>query len=106
MDENGKLVGLVSEGNLIYREGSLMPVSSYSDREKFRKQQSQALQATAESAMTRDVITVDEETSAQKIAALLLRHQIKRMPVVHDGKVVGIVSRADVMSAIVKRMGE
>jgi CBS domain-containing protein len=106
LDENDKLVGLVSEGDLIYREGSLMPVSSYEDREKFKEQQSKALQAKVESTMTKEVITVDEETPAQKIAALLLRHRIKRVPVIRDGKVVGIVSRANVMSAIAKKMSE
>jgi CBS domain-containing protein len=44
--------------------------------------------------MTRNVITVDEDTPLNEIAELLERHHIKRVPVLSDGKLAGIVSRA------------
>jgi CBS domain-containing protein len=50
--------------------------------------------------MSREVFTVKEETPVHEIAVLLSEHRIKRVPVVCDGKLVGIVSRADIVDAI------
>jgi CBS-domain-containing membrane protein len=45
--------------------------------------------------MTSEVVGVEEMATLGEIADLLERKHIKRVPVVHDGKIVGIVSRAD-----------
>jgi predicted transcriptional regulator len=50
--------------------------------------------------MTRDVVMVGEDTPLSDVAALLEEKRIKRVPVVHDGKVVGIVSRANLVRAL------
>jgi len=50
--------------------------------------------------MTRNVVTVDEDTPVTEIAAVLERHHIKRVPVVADGRVVGIVSRANLLHGL------
>jgi CBS domain-containing protein len=50
--------------------------------------------------MSAPVVTVGETTDVQEIADLLTAHRIKRVPVVRDGKVAGIVSRADLIRAI------
>ena len=50
--------------------------------------------------MTRDVITVAEDTFAGDIAHLLETKRIKRVPVLRDGKVIGIVSRADLLRSL------
>jgi CBS domain-containing protein len=50
--------------------------------------------------MSREVITVKEETPVHEIAVILSDHRIKRVPVVSNGKLVGIVSRADIVDAI------
>ncbi len=47
--------------------------------------------------MTHDVITVAPDTLLSDVAAILLQHRIKRLPVVENGKVVGIVSRCDLL---------
>jgi CBS domain-containing protein len=46
------------------------------------------------------VISVSEESGVGEIARLLIAHRIKRVPVIRDGRVVGIVSRADLVRAI------
>ena len=46
------------------------------------------------------VITVTERTSVREIADLMMRYHIKRVPVLRDGKMVGIVARADLVRAI------
>jgi CBS domain-containing protein len=56
---------------------------------------------TAHDIMSAPVITVQEETNLGEIARILTTHRIKRVPVVHDGRVVGIVSRADLVGALV-----
>jgi len=50
--------------------------------------------------MTREVITIDEEGSIEEAARLMAKHGINRLPVVKDGKLVGIVTRADVIKAM------
>ncbi|MCZ7659249.1 MAG: BON domain-containing protein [Xanthobacteraceae bacterium] len=53
--------------------------------------------------MTRWVVTVGEDTQLAQVADLLEGHRIKRVPVVRDGRVVGIVSRANVLQAVAGR---
>jgi CBS domain-containing protein len=55
---------------------------------------------TARDVMSAPMITVGEETSLAEIARLLTTHRIKRVPVVRDGRIVGIVSRADLVRAL------
>ena len=58
---------------------------------------------TARDMMSAPVITVGEETNLEEIARLLTTHRIKRVPVVRDGRIVGIVSRADLVRALAAR---
>ena len=55
---------------------------------------------TAKDIMTKDVVTVTEGTSLQELAAILVNNQISGAPVVEDGKVIGIVSRSDVVRCL------
>src|SRR5215831_17637223 len=55
--------------------------------------------------MTTGVISVAEETPLSEIAALFERRRIKRVPVVKDGKLVGIVSRANLIQALASVVG-
>ena len=50
--------------------------------------------------MTRDVITAAPYTPLAEVAALLERKRIKRVPIVKDGKIVGIVSRANLLQGL------
>lgn len=47
--------------------------------------------------MTRDVLTVAPETSLKEVARLLVEHRVSGLPVVEDGRVVGVVSEADIL---------
>jgi CBS domain-containing protein len=80
VDEDGKIIGIVTEADIISkvdREGLLVA-----------------------DIMSHEVIFVDEETLVSEIAMLLTDRKIKRVPVVNDGKLVGIVSRADIVHAV------
>jgi CBS domain-containing protein len=80
-DEHGEIVGLVSEADIIAKRGK----------------QVQAI-------MSQKVFSVDEDASIEEIAQLMTTHRIKRVPVMKQGKLVGIVSRADIVNTIA--MGE
>jgi CBS domain-containing protein len=50
--------------------------------------------------MTANVVSVDADASLSDIVELMEKHRIKRVPVVHDGRVVGVCSRADLLRAL------
>ncbi len=110
VDGDGKVVGIVSEGDLIRRAGAeaerhpswwLTLLSAPEDRAlAYVKSHG----GTAGDVMTRDVVTVTETTSLEEIASTLSKHDIKRVPVLHDGKLAGVVSRADLMRGLAARL--
>ncbi|MDE2376501.1 CBS domain-containing protein [Bradyrhizobium sp.] len=106
VDETGKLVGVVSEGDFIRRSeiGTqrkrgrwlrfiLGPGKSASDfvHEHGRK---------VSEVMTAQPLTISEDTALAEIADLMERNNVKRLPVVRGDKVVGIVSRANLLQAV------
>lgn len=76
-DKTGKILGVASEADLVAKKG----------------RQVKAI-------MSSKVISVTEETPVETIASLMTTHKIKRLPVVRGEKLVGIVSRADIVRAI------
>ena len=108
-DDDGRVIGIVSEGDLMRRPESeterprswwLELIERPEDRAS-RYLKSHGL--TARDVMTREPVTVTEDTPLEEIAILLERNAIKRVPVLRDGKLVGIVSRADLLHGLVAR---
>jgi CBS domain-containing protein len=109
VDAGGNLVGIVSEGDLVRRPeiaGERRPswwltlISDEADRARdYVKTHGQSVAEI----MTRDVATIDETASVAEIARLLEERRIKRVPVLRGDKVVGIVSRADLVRALAVR---
>ena len=56
--------------------------------------------------MTRGVTTVTEEIPAREVAHLMYVKNIKRVPVLRDGKLVGIVARSDLVRALAQKLDE
>jgi len=83
--EGGRLVGILSERDYA-RKVILQGRSSKDTR--------------VADIMTREVVSIDEMATLAEIADLLETKQIKRVPVVHDGRIVGIVSRADLLQVL------
>ena len=109
LDELGRLIGIVSEGDLMrraeldteHRRSWWLRIFSNKDKEalavEFMKSHSQNVQDV----MTRDVITAAPDTPLREIAAVLEKKHIKRVPIVdEEGKVLGIVSRANLIQAL------
>jgi CBS domain-containing protein len=55
--------------------------------------------------MTKPVVTVVDQTLVEVIATLMRSRKVKRVPVVREGKLVGIVSRTDLIEASMRRIG-
>ncbi len=80
VNAQGQLIGMITEADII----------SKVSREGLR----------VADIMTHELIVVTEETPVGEIAQLLTERKIKRVPVVRDGRLVGIVSRADIVHAV------
>lgn len=106
VDAKNRVLGIVSEGDLMRRaEGDTESRHSWW-LEAISTTQDKAVDyikthgRKAEDVMTRSVLTVAEETPLQKIAGLLEKHHVKRVPVIRDGRLVGIVSRANLLHGL------
>jgi CBS domain-containing protein len=109
VDAAGNLVGLVSEGDLIRHLGNeqarrrawwleLLAEGEdlASDFLDYLKEENRS----AADVMKHDVVTVGEDTAVGDIVDLFAKHGIKRVPVLRAGKLVGIVSRSDIVRAM------
>lgn len=80
LDAGGVMVGLLSEADLISKSGG-----------------------TVADIMSRRVISAGEETPVDEVAQVLTSHHFKRVPIVREGRVVGVVSRADIVRMMASR---
>ncbi len=114
IDDKGELYGIVTENDLISKErrfhiptiirifDALIPLESDAAVEReIRKMAA----ATAGDICTREVVTVDEETSLNDIATIMTEKRIHLLPVLREGKLVGIVGKKDVIRAIAGETG-
>jgi CBS domain-containing protein len=105
VDDAGEVLGIVSEGDLIRRPelatdaGPSWWMYLLDTPEERARQYARTHGRTAKDVMTTPVWTVDEQASIAEIAELLGTRRIKRVPVVRDGRLVGIVSRANLLLA-------
>jgi CBS domain-containing protein len=109
VDSSGGLVGIVSEGDLLHRAEI---GTAHRHRERRRswwldhfaadraREYIKSHGGKVKDVMTRDVVTVTEDTDLGDVAALLEAKRVKRVPVMRDGKVVGIISRANLVRAL------
>jgi CBS domain-containing protein len=108
---DGTLVGMVSEDDIIrpFRESVRSRrdwwLGVIAEGEEVAQDFLEFLRPdnrTAEAIMTRHVITVGRDARLPELAELMIKHRIKRVPVVADDRVVGIVSRSDLVTAIAR----
>ena len=111
VDPAGNLVGVLSEADLIHR----VEIGTEKRRPWWQEAVTGASTLAADFAkshgqkvgevMTAGVISVTEETPLSEIAALFERKRIKRVPVVKDDKLLGIVSRGNLIQALASVIG-
>jgi CBS-domain-containing membrane protein len=92
IDDQGMMVGIVSEADLIRRMAAEPDAGKVVADAKARQ---------VSEIMTRDVVTAGEETSLRELANLMLSRNIKRVPILRDGSIVGIGIRIDLLQAVV-----
>ena len=110
VDGSGAPIGMVSEGDVIGRSEAEREarqdwwLTTLAEGEAVNPEFLASLSyPTARDMMSAPVISIDGKTSLGEIAGILTKHRIKRVPVVCDGRIVGIVSRADLLRALVAR---
>jgi CBS domain-containing protein len=77
IDKKGKVTGIVSDGDILSKKGKRVS-----------------------SLMCKQIISVAEDAPVEEIASLMIAHKIKRVPVLRGEKLIGIVSRTDIVRAI------
>ncbi len=111
LDPERRLIGIVSEGDLLHRaetgtERRAQPrrrswwLEDMAAEQELARDYVKSHGRTVNEIMTRDVVSVTETTELADLAMLLETHRIKRVPVLRDGRVVGIVSRANLVRAL------
>jgi CBS domain-containing protein len=115
--EGEELVGIVSEGDLlklliIPEKGELwlpspfevieVPIREYLGWEETKKILSDVSSIKVEEIMTKDVYTISSDASVEEASEHMVRHRINRLPVIEDDRVVGIVTRGDIIEGLAK----
>jgi len=105
-DAAGKIVGIVTEHDLLRRHtdgsGSHPPhwLQFMIKRQEMANECACFHEAKVAEVMTRNPLTVTEDTPIEEACRLIGEHGFKRLPVVRDGRLVGIVARADLVRAL------
>jgi len=108
VDDKGKIVGIVTENDLISKNSRLhiptilrlfdayIPLGTSKMESDIRKMAA----STVEDICTKEIITVDEEASVEYIATIMTEKRIHILPVVREGKLVGIIGKKDMIKGI------
>jgi len=108
VDASGQLIGVISEGDFLVKERG-RPTRPQSALDRFfgrrtNEADDRRLSAqTAGQAMSAPPVTIDADRSIREAAAMMIDHAINRLPVMSDGRLVGIVTRADLVRAYLRR---
>ncbi len=108
VDDKGRIVGIISEKDLframfpLYEEYAVTPETMI-DRESQEEDVELIRKQPVERYMVRKVATIGPDSPILSAGGLMLAHGFHRLPVVDDGKLVGIVTREDIYSVILKK---
>ena len=109
VDQAGNLVGILSETDLLHRAETGTEkrrkwwLGAFVDSDRLAREYAASHAHKASDIMTTSVITVDAETDLGAVADLLERKSLKRVPVTSGGKLVGMITRGDLVRAFVAR---
>ena len=111
VDDDGRVVGMLSTGDLMVQEAQLhVPtvlnilgglIELPGSKKRYERELEQAVAVDVEDAMSADPVTCGPDDTVEVIATLMHDNDISRVPVVEDGRLVGIVARGDILRAII-----
>ena len=116
LDDDDAVVGIVTELDMIVRNTRLdmprfiqildlgrIPLERRSD---YEHRMQHMLGTRAEDLMSEEVVTIGPDDSVEDLAELMVKRRVNPVPVVENGKLVGIVSRADIIDMMAAEMEE
>jgi len=107
VDDDGQLVGIISDGDLILRQKRQTERpwwrAFFENAEQVAAEYRKATAVTVGEVMTRAVLSVSPVWGLEMAATILHNRRIRRLPVVLDGRLIGVVSRADLIRALATR---
>lgn len=107
LDQDGFMIGIVSEADLIQNtQGEGGPVASGMLRQFAENAAAAYVRAHSRrvvEVMSKTVVTADENASLEEVGRLMLSHRIKRVPILRGRSVVGMLSRVDLLQALISR---
>jgi len=109
VDEKGELVGIVTEADLIIKESNLPFPLSFSfafleSYESYTKSTKEYLETRVKEVMSTNVKTAREDMPISKVVNIMINNNINRLPILNnDGKLTGIITRADIIKSIIKK---
>ncbi|NDV27999.1 CBS domain-containing protein [Desulfovibrio sp. JC010] len=111
VDRDGKLIGVLCQSDLVAQQKTISMPSlftildgfiSFSSNEELEREVNKIAATKVQHAMTPDPITIDPDTSIEKIADLMVERKFYTLPVVENGKLVGVVGKEDVLKVLAK----
>ena len=99
INRHNRLVGIVSEKDLLHAEPSFVTSLSVWEMHYLLSK------ITVKEVMTRDVITITENTPLEEAAHIMADNKIGGLPVLHDGRVVGIITETDLFKIFLEMLG-
>ncbi len=108
-DETGKLVGILCQSDLIAQQKKLPTPSFFrllnglipmTSMKQIEKQVQKITAATVAQAMTKNPVTVQPDTDIEEVAALMVDNNFHTIPVMDEGKMVGIVGKEDILRTL------
>jgi CBS domain-containing protein len=105
--DNGRLVGIVTEGDLIFRDadikapgfldilGGLIPLGSW---DEYRKEALKSAGVTVEEVMTRELITISPDASLAEASTIMADKRVKILPVAEGDALQGVITRMDILT--------
>ncbi len=113
INEGGRCVGIITEEDLVMagdEEDLHLPhyielfggIVFLESMQRFEERLRRATAATAKDMMTPDPVTIEPEATAQEAGRKMTHHKHNRLPVVEHGRLVGVVTRVDVLDALTR----
>jgi CBS domain-containing protein len=109
LNEGHTLVGIVTEGDLVHKETSprlpnfiniLGAIIYYNGIKRYDEDFKKLLASKASEIMTKKIVVAAEDMEVSEIGKLLIEHDIKQIPVMRGEKIVGMISRTDIIKTL------